>query len=228
MVELNKINNPTGKPELDDIFAEEDEKPISIPLADANRTKNNIPDQPVAMPAATINYEEERFDILGKVKKYFRISLLVLLVLAIVGGLSWYRQSIVGWAQHLNFFANRNTSGVKNNPVESDQKQATNQIAPANNIDINNQVPVQVAQPINGKVDSDSDGLTDDEEATLGTNLQSVDTDNDGLFDREEVKVYHTNPLNPDTDGDGYQDGYEVINHMNPRGAGTLEQLPKN
>lgn len=36
------------------------------------------------------------------------------------------------------------------------------------------------------------------------------DTDEDGLFDIYE-KVIDTDPLNPDTDGDGLPDGYEVI-----------------
>lgn len=71
-------------------------------------------------------------------------------------------------------------------------------------------------------VDSDQDGLTDDEERLLGTDPNASDTDNDGLSDREELKVYNTNPLNADTDGDGYKDGDEVKNGYNPEGAGKL------
>jgi PKD repeat protein len=36
------------------------------------------------------------------------------------------------------------------------------------------------------------------------------DTDNDGLSDYEEVHTYLSNPNNPDTDGDGLDDGIEV------------------
>ncbi len=64
--------------------------------------------------------------------------------------------------------------------------------------------------------DTDGDGLTDEEEAALGTSLTSPDTDNDGLFDKEEVKVYKTDPLKADTDGDGYPDGEEVKNNFDP------------
>ncbi len=71
-------------------------------------------------------------------------------------------------------------------------------------------------------VDSDSDGLTDDEEAALGTNPNIIDTDNDGLSDYEEVKIYKTNPLVVDTDRDGYPDGTEVRGGYNPNGDGKL------
>ena len=65
--------------------------------------------------------------------------------------------------------------------------------------------------------DSDGDGLTDEEEAKLGTDPFNKDTDGDGLTDGEEVHIYHTNPLNPDTDFDGLSDGDEVhIYHTDP------------
>jgi hypothetical protein len=70
--------------------------------------------------------------------------------------------------------------------------------------------------------DTDGDGLTDDEEKTLGTDPNKKDTDGDGLYDREEVKVYKTDPLKKDTDGDGISDGDEVKAGTNPNGSGLL------
>lgn len=70
--------------------------------------------------------------------------------------------------------------------------------------------------------DTDGDGLTDEEEAKLGTSPNNVDTDGDGLSDREEINVYKTDPLNPDTDNDGYSDGVEVKGGYNPKGEGKL------
>lgn len=58
--------------------------------------------------------------------------------------------------------------------------------------------------------DSDGDGLTDEEEAALGTDPALADTDGDGLGDGEEVDTYGTNPLVVDSDGDGLSDGDEV------------------
>jgi hypothetical protein len=63
--------------------------------------------------------------------------------------------------------------------------------------------------PISSITDSDGDGLTDDEEATLGTDPFDSDTDDDGLNDGEEVTEL-TDPLDSDTDNDGLLDGFEV------------------
>lgn len=72
------------------------------------------------------------------------------------------------------------------------------------------------------RIDSDADGLTDDEERTLRTDPKKVDTDGDGLSDYEEVKVYGTDPLKGDTDGDGHSDGAEIAQGFNPKGDGPL------
>ncbi len=54
--------------------------------------------------------------------------------------------------------------------------------------------------------DSDTDGLTDAQEAILGTAPHNPDTDGDSLPDGEEYFVYFTNPLKADTDADGLTD----------------------
>lgn len=69
--------------------------------------------------------------------------------------------------------------------------------------------PKQTRLP-DGSLDSDGDGLSDEEESMLGTDPFNKDSDKDGLSDYEEVKIYHTDPLNPDTDFDGLLDGEEV------------------
>jgi hypothetical protein len=224
MVEPTKNNNPTGKPELDDIFAEEDEITSSTPVVNANQTKASIANRPIVSSTATMDYGNEESDVLDKVKKYLMIGLIVLMAVAVIGGIFWYRQSIFAWVKHFNFFVGKNTPTVVTDQKKSNQNQAVNQ-ATINSTNTNNPALNQPMQTINGEIDSDSDGLADTEEKTLGTDPKKVDTDNDGLFDREEVKVYHTDPLNPDTDGDGHKDGDEVRLHFNPRGTGTLEQM---
>lgn len=59
-------------------------------------------------------------------------------------------------------------------------------------------------------VDTDGDGLTDAQEADLGTDPNNADTDGDGLTDGDEVNKYNTDPLKADTDDDGLNDGEEV------------------
>ena len=68
----------------------------------------------------------------------------------------------------------------------------------------------QTQAALSGQQDTDGDGLTDPEEAGLGTDPAVADTDGDGLLDGEEVKTYQTNPLVADMDGDGLSDGEEV------------------
>ena len=56
-------------------------------------------------------------------------------------------------------------------------------------------------------VDSDGDNLADCTEYALGTDPMNPDTDGDGLTDGHEVLTTGTDPKNPDTDGDGVKDG---------------------
>lgn len=65
-----------------------------------------------------------------------------------------------------------------------------------------------------GSLDSDQDGLTDEQEVIVyGTDPFDDDTDDDGLLDGEEVAPYFTDPLLFDTDGDGLSDGDEVLRY---------------
>lgn len=59
--------------------------------------------------------------------------------------------------------------------------------------------------------DADMDGLTDDQEADLGTDPNVQDTDGDGVIDGVEVAL-GTDPLSTDSDGDGLTDGEEENN----------------
>lgn len=44
----------------------------------------------------------------------------------------------------------------------------------------------------------------------------AIDTDSDGISDIDEVKIYKTNPELADTDGDGVNDGIEIMGGYNP------------
>ena len=62
-------------------------------------------------------------------------------------------------------------------------------------------------------VDSDGDGMTDEEELKLGLNPNAADSDNDGLNDADEINRYNTDPLKADSDDDGLKDGEEVLTY---------------
>jgi thiol-disulfide isomerase/thioredoxin len=67
-------------------------------------------------------------------------------------------------------------------------------------------------------VDSDGDGITDEDEAALGTDPNSADSDGDGLSDAEEVEL-GSDPTSADSDGDGYLDPWEVAEGSSPTDA---------
>lgn len=55
----------------------------------------------------------------------------------------------------------------------------------------------------------------------------SVDSDLDGLTDEGERQLFKTDPNNPDTDGDGYFDGAEILNSSDPLdGNSSLDVKP--
>ena len=67
------------------------------------------------------------------------------------------------------------------------------------------------------QLDNESDGAGD---------VCDSDDDNDGSTDTDEITIYFTNPLVPDTDGDGVLDGFDiqpltfnVAGDVSPRGA---------
>jgi hypothetical protein len=69
----------------------------------------------------------------------------------------------------------------------------------------NNQV-----QADDKNINENGDGVKSEEQL-----VAAVDSDGDGLTDQEEIRI-GTDPKNPDTDGDGYLDGDEIKNGFNP------------
>ncbi len=76
--------------------------------------------------------------------------------------------------------------------------------------------------------DSDLDGLSDCDEALLGTEISLVDTDGDGMPDPLEL-IGNTDYLHrdaeSDADGDGASNGEEVLQRTDPRSIDTQSHL---
>jgi parallel beta-helix repeat protein len=77
--------------------------------------------------------------------------------------------------------------------------------------------PTDVCLPNAGfpACDQEPDGLTNTQEAALGTDGTKADTDGDGLGDKEESEG-STSPTKADTDGDGVNDKVELDAGTNP------------
>ena len=78
-----------------------------------------------------------------------------------------------------------------------------------------------VAPPSSLLADADVDGLSDFEEAGLGSDPAVADTDDDGLGDGVEAAL-GTDPTLVDTDGDGVVDGDEVEQYRDPLDGASM------
>lgn len=77
----------------------------------------------------------------------------------------------------------------------------------------------QANNTVNNTTNSAAKNVTSN---TPTVNDPNGDPDGDALTNQEEA-TYGTDPNNPDTDGDGFKDGAEVEKGFNPLGAGKLQ-----
>lgn len=75
-------------------------------------------------------------------------------------------------------------------------------------------------------IDNDSDWVDKTTEDGYGSSDYELDSDNDGLSDYEEVFYWFSDPMSKNTDGDGFNDGAEVVKGYNPVGGGKFASLP--
>lgn len=220
---------------IDDIFAETDKVDNHVPHA-SGRNAGDIETKKVGLIS-----EKDKFVAENEPKSSRSLfKILVAVILVVIIGLGAYLAYAKFFSSSPTLDQNLNVNPAVNNtpiipdaakkipeapvtePIVTSSTTTTGvttptEVATTTTTSIETDVPVFV--PI---IDSDDDGLTDDEEIIAGTNINIIDTDNDGVSDYEEVKIYKSNPLNADSDGDGYQDGQEIRSGYNPNGPGKL------
>lgn len=110
--------------------------------------------------------------------------------------------------------ANKNKIEIKpeNEIKKSEEELQASSTEPAPVLDLNNNndtVLIEAVEVSGSEVDEADD-------APL------LDSDGDGLYDEEEI-ILGTSKDNQDSDGDGYNDLQEILNSYNPAGVGRIE-----
>ncbi|KKW34322.1 MAG: Fibronectin type III domain protein [Parcubacteria group bacterium GW2011_GWA2_53_21] len=206
-------------------------KSAEIPKPAAVAPLPSVGEEATAVPATSFSATAQ--PILGKI-------LLVILILAALGGIGWG-----GWWLYANYIAKKApiVPAITETPapiVRPPPPAAATPAAPAPAAPPASDQPLVSETPTSTimtkikndailfgePVDSDKDGLDDVREKEIGADQNNPDTDGDGLNDGDEVLAWKTNPLNSDTDGDSYLDGAEVKNGYNPLGRGRLLLSP--
>lgn len=217
---FNDVTNSTHSQTVDDIFAETDKTVPghgATPLAEVETKRVGL----------ASGGGENSLPTDKKSGLWFKVAVIAIIAVIII---------LIGYLAYSRFF-NQNKTGDQNNIIASSTPVGQSPSAPVVPLDTaptsslveepslpTTTPPIVTTTPIIviPAIDSDNDGLTDEEEKNYNTSPNLSDTDSDGLNDYEEVKIYLTNPLKPDTDGDGYLDGAEVKSGYNPNGPGRL------
>ena len=100
------------------------------------------------------------------------------------------------------------TEDVTPEVTEDITPEVTEVVTPQVTEDVTPTVSVVPTQSTVGRIDTDRDGLTDEYEIQIGTDITNIDSDSDGVSDYIEV-ICGYNPLSNDSDNNGILDGDE-------------------
>ena len=100
------------------------------------------------------------------------------------------------------------TEDVTPEVTEDITPEVTEVVTPQVTEDVTPTVSVVPTQSTISRIDTDRDGLTDEYEIQIGTDITNIDSDSDGVSDYIEV-ICGYNPLSNDSDSNGILDGDE-------------------
>lgn len=192
------------------MFDDQDKEPEDIFADDGVAAPSGVmqPSQPnqAQRPAPSTSVSLDEVVTSGPSRTLVVIGIVVaVLVLVLVSILAWL------WVSRTSSVPQENA--LQNGLIPSNQQPTNETPSPVLEQPVTPLLPVE-------PVDTDKDGLTDEQETALRTDPSLTDTDVDGLSDYDEVRVWGSDPLNADTDGDGFKDGAEVAAGYDPNLAG--------
>lgn len=262
--DLNQTGQPAPQAPVDDIFAETDKNAEAKKFSGyySNQTTPGVSNSSVEIETQRVGLSSAEDVPVSSKGKILKIVLIILLILLLLGlGYLVYAKFLTG-AKTDNNLALTSTTTATTSVIKEESKitfgqdltvneVATETVPVSEEVVVIPSIPIATTTPpVSNLTDFDDDGLTDEEENILGTDINLKDTDTDGLSDYEEVKIYNTNPnkidtdgdllsdyeevkiyktdpLKVDTDGDTYSDGAEVQGGYNPLGTGKMTDVPK-
>ncbi len=149
--------------------------------------------------------------------------LLGIIVLGAIGGGVWWFMLRTPAAPAPVANANTNRPAVNRNanaPVIRNANQNLNANAPAATT-----TPATATSTPSANANVNANANVPVPPAPVGPVRVAPDADADGLTDAEETEIYQSDPGRPDTDGDGYLDGIEVLNLFSPTASARATLL---
>ena len=149
-----------------------------------------------------------------KIKVKITIILFIILLISILVIVAF---NVFGKMSH-------GTKNYEEKQPENSQEVDTTQNETLSDYTVPEKIEFEITEE-NQQLDYDDDGLTNQEEKELGTNLISSDTDNDGLTDYQEVRSYNSNPLKYSTADDGISDYIKIEKDLDVNTKYDINQI---
>ncbi len=174
-------------------------------------------------PAADVYTMPEKFHTqdglrVRKKSPVLKIAIITVIVLAVVGGGVFALQRFLGPGSE-----NANTNVFVQTNILTNLNQNRNSNTANTNQSLNFNLNSTSNTNKNLNIFSNTNTNTNSNLNANTTLPSSRDTDLDNVTDEEE-RAFGTDFQKPDTDGDGFSDGQEIVNNYNPLGAGKLDQ----
>ncbi len=188
--------------------------PVTPPTQNPNINVPNNVDVPGTVTTDLPEPNKRKFVLIGIII----FALLIVLIAGAIFALDYFsntneNMNDVNSNEVTNSVVNtNNTNSDTNENVNTTINENLNSIFDVNTNVVNTNTETDLNSNAN---DNSNENVNTNKNVNTIINSALLDSDNDGLTDENE-EIYGTDRINPDTDGDGYLDGDEIKNGYNP------------